>query len=49
MPGPAAHEKRTLVFDKVPENYMRIESSLFDVSPIFYDQLSILLGQTRDT
>ena len=33
MTGQAAHEKRTLVFDKVPDNYMRIESSLFDVSP----------------
>ena len=97
MSGQAAHEKRTLVFDKVSEYYMRIESSLFDVSPgfivviplvyenevkgvlelgvlekftriqmdflescgerlavainsaIFYDQLSISIGQTRDT
>ena len=33
MTGQAVLEKRTILIDNVPENYMRIKSSLFDISP----------------
>ncbi len=33
LTGQAVTEKRTIIIDNVPDNYMRIESSLFDVSP----------------
>ena len=33
LTGQAVLEKRTILIDNVPENYMRIKSSLFDISP----------------